>query len=114
MRRRYATVLRTQCHGAWATRTLLPRVGLSCGRQSVVRAWSERARRMMRAGPRIGMGLRFLTEVIFGPSDSPVAERAAARRTHPSGPLGPFPCEGDLPMALYMYQAAYTAESVAA
>ena len=34
----------------------------------------------MWAGPRIGLGLRFVTEVIFGPSDSPAAERAAARR----------------------------------
>jgi uncharacterized protein with GYD domain len=60
------------------------------------------------------MGLPFGTEVTFGPSDSPAAESAAARRTHPSGLPGPSLGERDLPMALYMYQAAYTAESVAA
>lgn len=37
----------------------------------MVRAWSERARGMTRAGPRIGMGLPFVTEVTFGPRIHP-------------------------------------------
>ena len=67
----------------------------------------------MRAGPRNGLGLRFLTEVIFEPSDSPAAGELLGGGRIPQDSLAHSQV-GDLLMALYMYQAAYTAESVAA
>jgi uncharacterized protein with GYD domain len=68
----------------------------------------------MRSGPRIGMGLPSVTEVNFGVLGFTRHRESRWTADGSSGLLDPFSGEGDLPMALYMYQAAYTAESVAA
>jgi uncharacterized protein with GYD domain len=51
---------------------------------------------------------------VIGPLGSPAVGRAAGRSTDPRGLPDQFPGERDLPMPLYIYQAAYTPESIAA
>ena len=51
---------------------------------------------------------------VIGPLGSPAVGRAAGRSTDPRGLPDQFRGEGDLPMPFYMYQAAYTPESIAA
>src|ERR1700730_11690660 len=74
-------------------------------------AAEQRAFAMVRAGLRARRGSTILLGLIFGPLPR-LPSRGGGRAGEVSGTHSQR--RGDPPMALYMYQAAYTAESMAA